>query len=293
MFSGANEQKDQMESPWLFYLQRGLEIIYGEYVPPEPVEAFITHWGKPALRTFLQALSKGKGQERLIALCVLGESDIPQKQALLLPFLQGTNARERWISALFLGQMKEEAAFFMLIQMLTEFLSLESLSAESEYDLWFEDHRADIPYILDQWDTPDLVIVLRQALLTAIAAEQSLPKLPKMHGRRTFLYNYQDALATVLGRRGAFGVLAGVSYPLYALRLAIVNMAAGYCHARDMSDSALLGYPWDELPQLRKAMMLVLGHQFGLSEKEQNEYLEQYAADRTARDQNARFHLTI
>jgi hypothetical protein len=224
----------------------------------------------------VRALSEGQGEERLLAICVIGCSDLPQASTLLLPFLQSSNAKERWLAALCLGRMKEEAAFPVLVSMLTEFLPSEASPLLVEEQAWFDEERSQAAYTLSHWEGPALIPLFRHAYETSVQAERYLPDDPHILVLTQVWYIYQDVLVRLLGRWGAFGALTGMMLPPYHLRLAIVNMAIGYCHAETRHGSGGLGYEWESEGVLRRELMSVLEQRFGLSKKEQKSYLDDY-----------------
>jgi hypothetical protein len=220
-----SNEEEPGTSKWPDYIERGFEMIYGEYIPDSEVEAFASRWGGLEPENFVRALSEGQGEERLLAICVIGWSDLPQASTLLLPFLKSSNAKERWLSALCLGRMKEEAAFPVLVSMLTEFLPSEASPLLVEEQAWFDEERSQAAYTLSHWEDPALIPLFRHAYETSVQAERSLPDDPHILVLTQVWYNYQDVLVRLLGRWGAFGALTGMKLPPYHLRLAIVNMA--------------------------------------------------------------------
>lgn len=262
---------------WPDYVENGFAFIYGEYIPPYEVEAFRTRWGDLERETFIRVLSEGRGQDRLLAMCVLGESHLPQAPALLRPFLHSTDDEERWISALTLGKLKDEAALPVLIYMLTEALpTAEAPYSHSEDDArpGFTQWRLATAVTLHQWDDRKLVPVFRQALLANIRAEAYNPF------RKDFWFSFQDVLISALGRWKAFGGLTGLVLSPTRLKSALMTLAAGACSSGYYYPDHVVA-PWEKNwlegnEPLRNAIKAILAEQFGLSEEEQEQHLEEY-----------------
>ena len=189
--SNPADKERQSTSQWPDFIEHGFEMIYGEYIPAEQVEAFAKRWGGLNLENFVRALAEGQREDRLLAICVIGWSDSPQASSLLRPFLQSTDAKERWLSALCLGRMKESSALPFLISMLTEYLPSEQLPTLREDQGWFDEERIRVAFTLGLWEDPSLVPALRHAYASNVKAEQYIPNLPDKPILKQFWYMYQ------------------------------------------------------------------------------------------------------
>jgi hypothetical protein len=50
-FEWLDDEEEPDTSKWPDYIECGFEMIYGEYIPDEEVEAFASRWGDSSLRT--------------------------------------------------------------------------------------------------------------------------------------------------------------------------------------------------------------------------------------------------
>lgn len=261
-------------SQWPAFIEQGFEMMYGEFIPDEAVEAFASRWGGLAPENWQRALLEGQGEDRLLALGVIGWSDFPQASSLLLPFLHSQQAKERWFSALGLGRMKQEAARPLLVSMLTDSLPSEQVPFLQAEQAWFDEERIRVALTLGLWDDPSFVPVFRQAYHLHVQAEQYLPDLPGIFLLKQRWYLYQETLMRILGHWGALGVLAGMVLPPYHLRLAIINLALGYCQVAKRSEESGATYRWQDDAAFTQQLKGVLTQRFGIAEEEQDHYLE-------------------
>lgn len=205
------------------FVERGFGMVKG-FADEWDIQPYAQRWGGIGVEAFLQALKDGQGEDRLIAICALGSTREPRVKEIFLPYLESQDPKERWASALMLGEMKEERALMMLKKMLLEFLpSQPSPFAEQEktdplYDFW----RPHVPRVLGNWQRPDLIPLFRQALTSLW---DSAPK--RAFPDKIYWFNCQDEIAYALGRLGAFSILPNLELPSYGLRLAMVQMAVG------------------------------------------------------------------
>jgi hypothetical protein len=143
----------------------------------------------------------------------------------LSPYLQSPLAKQRWSSALLLGEMGEEQAVPVLCTMLTEFLPTQDVtwpSGDRVMQDWFELRRSSAIVTLHSWRQPLVTIAMRYALEQLIQAEPySLFDTQQSHSS-------EDLLAYELGYRGAFGALAGLHINSLRQRLALVAMVVGF-----------------------------------------------------------------
>ncbi len=166
--------KDQPRTTWPDFLKRGREMLYGEYQPDQEMKEFRARWGGVDRETFMRVLAEGKDEDRLLAICCIGESNLPQARTLLLPFLQSVDPKERWLSALYLGGRKEQRALPVLITMLTEYVPSEAVPTPTDM-AWFDHYRGNVVSTLRLWEDASLVVAFRRALATSVNAEQYLP----------------------------------------------------------------------------------------------------------------------
>ncbi len=165
----SHNEWEQIRKKWPDFLKRGIEMLYGEYRPLQEMKAFIARWGEVDQETLVRVLAEGEGEDRLLAICCIGESDLPQARTLLLPFLQSVHPQERWLSALYLGRKKEKLALPVLITMLTEYLPSEE-SPTPEDMMRFDELRGSVVSTLLLWKDASLVPAFRQALATSVKA---------------------------------------------------------------------------------------------------------------------------
>ncbi len=283
--SSSNESEHDLPE-WPAFIKAALEMLFGEYQPDREVRAFISHWGALDQEEVLaRVLSSGEDEEKHLAICIVGESDFPQARTLLLPFLQSNDAKARWLSALYLGQRKEAVARPTLMTMLTEFLPTEEAPTLVADQSWFDQIRGGAIFALLLWEEVFLALAFRRALLVSVNGEQFLPTHPVR--RRILLldwYGYQDALCYALGRRGVFGALIGIPLSPRRQRIAMVNMVRGYKQVDARLLGSELAFGWEQESELRTSVKAVLAQYFGLSEEEQNAYLDNYSWDLSERE---------
>ncbi len=269
-FLSSHEHEIQVDEEqrrmWLASFCKGYEMVHDREPEKEEITAFVTRWGALSLKTFASMLTHGEDDDREVALRTLGCSDDPEALALLEPYLYQSQPQDRWLSALFLGQRKDEHARPVLETMLTEFLptSVTPLSVPNKF--WFDSKRMWIITVLSQWNDSRLVSVLRHAFIESVNAEPHQPNdLSREYG-----YRFQDQLMYQLGVWGAFGVLVGLDLPPTRLQIAVVQLAVGACHFDEYYRRGL----WHIEEPLRKRVATLLERQFGLSEEEQYHYIE-------------------
>lgn len=279
-----HDEWEQIRQNWPAFLKRGLAMLYGEYRPLQEMKAFLARWGGVDRETFVRVLANGQGVDRLLAICVLGESNLHQARTLLLPFLQSVHPQERWLSALYLGRKQEQLALPVLITMLTEYLPSENIPMPEDM-MRFDELRVSAVSTLLLWKDASLVPAFRRALIRSVKAEQFLPDHPVQ--RRIILLNwyiYQDELSYALGRKGAFGALLGIPLSPRRQRIALLTMVMGYKQVKGHLIGSELVFGWEQLGELRSAMKAVLEQRFGLSEEEQEEALNQFKQELADRE---------
>ena len=277
-------------SEWPKYITEAFLHFYEFGTEEEPIEEFASRWGGLDLEIFTHVLEVGQGQDKLIALFALGSSGQPQARTMLLPFLHSQVRMERWVSALCLGEMKEEQALPVLQDLLLEGLFDQHIAAPdtAEDVVWYEKYRGLVAYLLGSWDNPRLVPQLRQALQASWKREQEVRApvpLDPWAWYLSYSHAFQDALAFALGRLGAFGALMQLELPPSRLRIALFNLVLGHL-------TASKGYRYRDLPWqmitdkvLREDVIQVLEQQFGVSAAEGAEMIKQCIKDNAARRQ--------
>lgn len=269
------------------FLKSACKMLYGEYQPEQELKQFVAHWGRLDQETFLRVLAEGQGEDRMLAICFIGESDLPQVPILLLPLLQSVQTKERWLSALYLGQRKEKLALPILVAMLTEFLPSEESPTPAIDLAWFDEYRGRAVSTLLLWKDASLIPAFRHALVMCVEAERYLPDHPvQKHIVLQRWYAYQDGLSYALGSLGAFGALMGISISQLRQRIAILKMVSGYkqLKAHLVGNELIVG--WEQEGELRTSVKAVLEQRFGLTEKEQENYLNSYKRDLHTREKN-------
>ncbi len=246
-------------------INTAFEALFGEdpNKKAEEEEAFASRWRGIDEARFWQALAEGRGADKLLAIFVIGHSGNP---AAIAPFLSSPNQKERWASALCLGEINDTYAYPYLETMLIEGLSLDPATwprtREAHWEMqWYDNNRIVALQLLEPWDAPSLISTMRQAYQRMWDLEQV--GHPHLSG-----YAYQDALMHALGQRGAFGSLTGLNLPLPHLKIAMMQLALGSLRPRTPADAfqALIG---DE--RLQKEVARVLEQRFGLSKEERED----------------------
>lgn len=254
---------------WPEYIDRAFRAFYygGQY--EKAIEAFAQRWGGFDAQSITRVLSEGTREEKALALFALGYSDVPGAREILLLYLQSTEPMERWVSALCLGEMKEERALPALFHMLDEFLPPRVHPLEREgglYHFW----RIKIAHLFGEWGRSDLAPVLRHGLEKSWNIEQA-----EQPDHKQVWHAYQDELVYALGRLGAFGALAGFSFPEPRFRLWMVTLSCGSLQARHRYGDLLTQLQINE--ELKAEVAQVLEQRFGLSAPERAECIDRYA----------------
>lgn len=100
----------------------------------ECINAFEQRWGGFEIDAFTHALYEGNEADRLVALFALGRFAHEETKELLVPFLHSPIRKERWASAMVLGDQRDERAFALLGQLLVENMEYVPPSAEEDID---------------------------------------------------------------------------------------------------------------------------------------------------------------
>lgn len=251
------------------YVERAFRTFYygGQY--EIALDAFLQRWGGTERETLTQVLSTGTQEEQAIALFIIGYSGIPQAQELLRPFLHSHTPLLRWVSALCLGELKDEQALPVLINLLDEFLPPRLHPFEREgglYQFW----RIKAVSLLGAWQRDDLAPVLRRALVKSWELEQA-----DTIDRKQVWHPYQDELVYNLGRLGAFGSLTSFALPAPRLHLWLVMLSCGSLQARTRYGDLLTQLQINAT--LQQEVTHVLELRFGIPAEEGKQCVEQCA----------------
>lgn len=257
---------------WPVYVARGFEMIYGEYIPPEDVEAFSELWGGLQLDNFVEALKRGEGRDRLLALSALGYSAENGMVSVLRPWLGSSDDKERWLSTIGLGRFKDEASYPALAALLTEFFPSEQEPGLVKEQARFDEWRRTVVEVLSLWNTPSVVSAFRKTYQRSVEAESFVLPLRRHMVLRRW-YSFQEMLCRALGEMGAFGVFTDLHLPPVHRKIGVVNIALGFCHIEEKYEQYRLLYEWDNDEKMLKALHIVLETRFGLTEAERLDYL--------------------
>ena len=249
----------------------------------EDIEAFQERWGDARLLTFARVLEQAQGDDQMAAAFAIGYTRSAWARDLLRPFLQSDDPGVRWASALSLGEMKDERARPVLVQMLGEFLPPPYTPPGEVGPDWFEVRHMHVAHLLGRWGDPALIPALRETLVRVWQVERDAPAHINQAGMQ-LRWDYQDALAYALGQLGAFDALAGLEVPTHRSRVWTVNLAMGYLNVQDRYHTTCLGFSGDPMhveayQDLFPLLLRVLQQQVGLSSQEATTYLQGYGHD--------------
>jgi hypothetical protein len=251
------------------YVDQAFRMVYygGQY--EQALEAFAQHWGGFESEAVTNALTTGTGEERALAIFILGYSGNPQARELLLPFLESADPMEQWASALALGAMRQEEALPVLMHLLDEFLPPRAHPLEREGGL-YHSWRIKVAALLGEWGRTDLVPILRQALQKSWTIEQA-----DITAHKQVWHSYEDELVYALGQLEAFGALTGLPLPSSRLHLWMVMLSCGFLRARTRYGDLLTQVQINVA--LQGEITRILEQRFGLSRQEQEDYIDSYA----------------
>ncbi len=196
----------------------------------------------------------------------------------LAPFLHSDDPGVKWAAVLSLGEMRDERARPVLVEMLQAFLPPPYTPPGEVGPDWFEMKQKQVARLLGRWGDPLLIPVLRETLTRVWQIEQNAPD---HQGLRTQVWaQYRDELAYALGQLDAFDALADLHVPAPRRRVWTVNMAFGYLHAQACYKSSCLGIVTDmssgKHQDLRPILLQVLQQKSGLSSQEAAVHLQEY-----------------
>jgi hypothetical protein len=253
----------------IFFIHYGDD---GRFITPQQhMQGFQQRWGNfdpIACRKLITA--NVNEDDHCIAMWLLAFQqayEIPE----LVPFLTSSSVKERWTSALILGERGDNLALPGLYTMLTEFLPFYN-HLESNLAYWIECRRGWVPNVLRYWRQPETTDQLRTALETCLSYH-SLE-----HINKDELHRYEDTLAYELGYRDWAGVFVGIKATTIELSIAMLQLAMGVyasCHgklSRSYLNMALRAHEQWLISRLQKQ----LSDTFALSEQETLRILNDY-----------------
>jgi hypothetical protein len=268
---------------YVTYAFNAIQVINTEEWLQEDIEAFQERWGSVDLLTFARVLQQAQGDDQMVAAFAIGHTRSAWARDLLLPFLQSDDPGVRWAAALSLGEMKDERARPVLVQMLGEFLPPPYTPLGEVGPDWFEVQHMHVADLLGRWGDPALIPALRETLVRVWQVEREAPEHMNQAGTQ-LRWDYQDELAYALGQLGAFDALSGLEVPAHRKRVWMVNLAMGYLNVQDRYRTTCLGFLGDPMQvqayhDLFPLLLQVLQQQPGLSRQEATAYLQGYGHD--------------
>jgi hypothetical protein len=246
----------------------------------EDIESFTERWGGINLLTFARVVEQAHGDDRMVAAFVIGYTRSAWARDLLRPLLGDNDPGVRWAAALSLGEMKDDQARPVLVQMLGEFLPPPYTPRGEVGPDWFEVQHLHVAHLLGRWGDPALIPVLRETLVRVWQVERDTPANINEAGTQ-LRWDYQDELAYALGQLGAFDALTDLEVPAYRKRIWAVNLALGYLNVQDRYHTTCLGFVSDSthveaFRDLYPLLMQVLQERMGLAQQEATASLEEY-----------------
>jgi hypothetical protein len=209
--------------------------------------------------------------DRLTALCVVGMSSIGDSYHFLLPFLKSTNIKERWISARFLGFMKEEQALPVLVAMLTENIPIQN---NQESDAWFDLWRLYAPKLLRYWQAPLVLAALKNALEVWVRNESLFDE------NEDIWQIYEEELSYELGYREHLDIVNTLKISPQHRAVIMVDLAKGYIakeKARGLLDECLQRKQTrNNLRSVRQNIIDVLTSKYSITSEEAESNFEIY-----------------
>ncbi len=267
---------------YVSYAFNAIRVISTEEWLQEDIESFTQRWGGVDLSTFARVLHQAQGDDQMVAAFALGHTRSAWAKDLLLPFLQSDDPGVRWAAALSLGDMKEERAQPVLVQMLHEFLPPPYTPLGEAGPDWFEIEHLHVAHLLGRWGDVALIPIVRETLVRVWQVERDAPENINEVGTQD-LRLYQDELAYALGQLGAFNALTGLDALAPRYRVWTVNLAFGYLNAQDRYRNNCIGLITDlsfgKHRDLSTLLLQVLHQQVGLSVQEARAYVQGYGED--------------
>lgn len=244
----------------------------------EQIASFAQHWGGLDLAACIQALGSGIEHDRLFALLALSHLDAEPARLLVRQALRSERPKERWISAIGLGEGGDKQALPVLCTMLTEFLPKQADEHPREQNSFYFTFRGYAPEIIGRLGEPLATPALRHALeqLVSLLGQRSFKAIEAFPSSNPYIrdyISYEDSIVYALGRLGAFGALTGLPVAESWLRLWTLHLVMGHLHG---------AYPWQDMvrwryhPELEMDIRHTLMFQFGLTLDEQHALLDDY-----------------
>lgn len=269
-------------SDYVEYAFNAVRVINTEEWLQRDIELFAQRWGGVDLETFVRVLYQAQGDDQMVAVFAIGHTRSAWAKDLLLPFLQSDDPRVRWAAALSLGEMKDEQARPILVQMLQEFLPPPYTPLGEVGPDWFEIERMHVAHLLGRWGDLTLIPALRETLARVWQVERNTPENINQAGTE-LRREYQDQLAYTLGQLGAFDALNALEVPAYRHRVWTVNLAMGFLNIQERYKTNCIGLfdPMHEeaYQELRPFLLQVLQQRANLSLEEAVSYLQGYGQD--------------
>lgn len=256
------------------YAFSAVRVIDIEEYENQAIEAFIAHWGDLTLTTFARVLREGEGEDQQIAVFALGYTESHWAKDLLLPYLHHERSEVRWAAALTLGEMRVEAAFPALIQMLQEFFP-PHLPVECD---WYDVKHMHVAHIFGSWGKQEAIEAIKETLQRIWQAEEKM----RAEGQDIQMEAYyEDALAYALGQLGAFDALADLEVSPSRRKFWAITLVLGYLNVEHLAHNTLIGLLVDvpgnkELAELLSPVPALLQEKMDFSKQESAAFSEIY-----------------
>jgi hypothetical protein len=214
--------------------------------------------------------------ERQTALCILGLGRLSDALLRILFFSNDSMKQECWISARFLGAMKDERAIPMLVDMLIDELpvSTKQSNLQAEGPSWYDSWRFYAPKLLRYWQTTDILLSLRHALEVWLQAK------PLLDSNYDLGRLYEAELCYELGYREDFAFLATFSLEETHYRRLMMDMIRGYFvkwKQMTYNDECIQRMNfWSEYPAHEEAFLLLLCEKFKVTRFIANDIVKGY-----------------
>lgn len=265
------------------YAFNAVRVISTEEWLQDDIEVFTQRWGGVNLATFVHVLYQAQGEDQMVAAFAIGHTRSRWARDLLIPFLQSDDPGVRWATVLSLGEMKDELAKPVLIQMLQEFLPPPYTALGEVGPDWFEIEHLRVAHLLGRWSDPTLISVLHETLARVWQVERDALEDINQTGTQ-IRRDYQDELAYALGQLGGFDALTGLEVPPPRRRVWMVNLAMGYLNVQERYRSNCIGLIGDPMhaeayQELYPLLLHILQQRVGLTFEEATSYLQGYGRD--------------
>lgn len=271
IYGFGEDQVDPLKRGFSFAEEQGTGKTYEQFL-----ERFIERWGTPDQQTLAHVLQEGSGLARVFSIWALAGLAPGEARQLLVPLLSSTQPKEKWSSALCLGDLGVPEAVPVLCSMLSELLAAPGTPrpAGTWKQCWYDQMREFIPRVLRPFQHPGIIGACLRALEKQITAEQ-------WYGYDKDLWHeYQDFLAYELGYREAWKPLVESALPRARQQIALVMMVIGYEDRRHQRDRVLDQIPLlvdqEMQPDLHQQVLHALMEMFSFSKRDAASYLQRY-----------------